>query len=255
MDWRLIISGREDPSFNMAVDYALWTSVKNKIFPPVLRFYQWDPPSVSLGYNQKPASIINTEFCRINNIPVVQRPTGGSAIFHDLELTYSFCGNTGHFPEFASPFSSYIAICRALIAGLEKTGVKLEIRGYSEGKEPSLTNTACFALSSRHDITADGRKVIGSAQKRDSSSFLQHGSILMDIRRSLWTGIFNEKVDFTKVACLKEFSSEISEEKLVRVLVPGFEEIFQVKFSRDHLSKTEKEYTQSLIRTQFQRIV
>ncbi len=239
--WRIIISEKCNPSVNMGIDYALWTSVKEKKSPPVLRFYLWEPSSVSLGYGQKVESLVNVDFCRKNNIPVVQRPTGGSAIFHDRELTYSFCGHKDHHKDFSLPFPSYISICNALKFGIWKTGIKLEIRGYSEGKEPSMTNIPCFYLSSRHDLVINNKKVVGNAQKRDKTSFLQHGSILLEIRKPLWMKIFKAGNDFDKFAGIQDFIEEkVPIEILIKNITSGFEKVFDQKFFLDTLTEEEK---------------
>jgi len=239
--WRLIISGEVLPKENMATDYALWQSASSKKAPPTLRFYQWSPSSVSLGYNQSPHKVVNMDFCKDRNIPVVKRPTGGSAIFHDLELTYSFCGNVDDHPSFASPFGSYLAVCQGIIKGLKKLGLSLKVRGFSEGKEPSYTSRDCFSLSSRHDLVVDGKKLVGSAQRRNKDAFLQHGSILLDIRKDLWDNIFIEKVDFTKITTLQELLPVIPAlESLIIYLKQGFEEVFDVSFEEGELTAEEK---------------
>lgn len=239
--WRLIISGKMPPEENMGIDYALWQSSSSGNSPPTLRLYQWNPPSVSLGYNQHPYNVINIDFCRDKNIPVVKRPTGGSAIFHDIELTYSFCGNIKDHPDFVLPLSSYIAVCKGIIKGLGKLGIKAEIRGFSEGKEPSYTTRDCFSLSSRHDIVVNGKKLVGSAQRRNKDGFLQHGSILIDIRRNLWDNIFVEKTDFSKITTLKDILPKgISPEILITNIKAGFEEYFEVSFEERELTGEEK---------------
>jgi len=229
--WRLIISGARPPAENMEIDYTLWQSVAKKESPPTLRFYQWDPSAVSLGYNQNAERVINTEFCKDSNIPVVKRPTGGSAIFHDAELTYSFCSHVDGHPSFASPLGSYFAVCRGIINGMKRTGLKLEPRGFSEGKEPSFTGRDCFSLSSRHDLVYGNKKVVGSAQRRNRRAFLQHGSILLAIRRDLWENIFVEEVDFSKITSLNEIlGKEVSLNYLIEIIKEGFEETFNVGF-------------------------
>ncbi|MCX8081938.1 MAG: lipoate--protein ligase family protein [bacterium] len=239
--WRLIISGVMSPEENMGVDYALWQSTSSGESTPVIRFYQWNPPAVSVGYNQSTNDLINTEFCSTHNIPIVKRPTGGSAIFHDIELTYSFCGNVKNHYSFGMPLSSYITVCEGIIKGLEYLGIKAEIRGFSEGKEPSYTTRDCFSLSSRHDIVVEGRKIVGSAQRRNKNAFLQHGSILIDINRELWDAIFIEKVDFLKIISLKElFKKSISIEMLIKNIIMGFEDIFGVHFLEGALTEKER---------------
>lgn len=228
------------PADNMGVDYALWQSTSLGVSPPTLRFYQWNPSSVSLGYNQSAHRVINTEFCKAGNIPIVKRPTGGSAIFHDIELTYSFCGNFSGHRSFASPLGSYFAVCEGIIRGMKKVGASLEIRGFSEGKEPSFTARDCFSLSSRHDLIWNNRKAVGSAQRRNGSAFLQHGSILLDIRRDLWENIFLEEVDFSKIIPLGEMLAEtISPNCLIKILKEGFEEAFSVVFEEGELTGDE----------------
>ncbi|MBN1446106.1 MAG: lipoate--protein ligase family protein [Candidatus Omnitrophica bacterium] len=238
--WRIIISGAKAPEDNMGIDYALWQSAFRGVAPPTLRFYQWNPSSVSFGYNQSAHRVINTEFCKAGNIPIVKRPTGGSAIFHDIELTYSFSGNFNGHPSFASPLGSYFAVCGGIIKGMKKVGASLEIRGFSEGKEPSFTARDCFSLSSRHDIVCNNRKVVGSAQRRNGAAFLQHGSILLDIRRDLWENIFLEETDFSKIVPLDEMLAEkISPEYLIQILSEGFEEAFGVVFEEGELTGDE----------------
>jgi len=250
--WRFIHSVPQSPSINMGTDYALWQTVKQGKAPPVLRLYTWNPSSVSLGYGQKPERVVDVSFCRMNGIPIVMRPTGGSAIFHDLELTYSVVGHKDFHPTFGNPLESYMTICRALIRGLERLGLKSEVRGYSEGKEPSTTDKACFILSSRHDVVCNGRKIIGSAQKRDDFSFLQHGSILLDIRGALWEKVFSRPVDFSKVGCLRGMTGrDIGPEELVPLLKNGWEELFGVALEEGALTEEESAEAGRLAEKQF----
>lgn len=239
MKCRFIICENYDPFFNMSFDYYFWKRCEKPESPPVLRFYKWIPSSVSVGYNQIPEKLINLQFCKLNNIQVVIRPTGGSAIFHDIEITYSFCANLTSHHSFSSPFFSYVNISNGIIKGLEKTGIKLEIRGISEGKEPSFTDIPCFSLSSRHDIVLNNKKIVGSAQRRNNYSFLQHGSILIDIRKNLWENIFLKKVDFSRITCLKELIGDIDERKMKKFLKKGFEDIFEFEIFEDELEDKE----------------
>ncbi|MCM8818367.1 MAG: lipoate--protein ligase family protein [Candidatus Omnitrophica bacterium] len=240
MKCRLIKSDNYNPFWNMAFDYYFWKKCQDKKKPPVLRFYKWNPCSVSIGYNQNPDKIVNIEFCKKESIPIVKRPTGGSAIFHDIEITYSFCSNINHHPSFFSPFFSYIKICKSIIKGIENLGIKMEIRGFSENKEPSFTNIPCFSLSSRHDIVYNGKKIVGSAQRRNNLSFLQHGSILIDIRKDLWINIFYEKVNFDKIGYLKELIGNISEEKVINLIKGAFEETLEINIIEDIIEKKEE---------------
>lgn len=254
--WWLVISGQCSPWLNMGLDLVFWQNVRTGKSPPVLRFYSWQPPSVSLGYKQKAERLINVEFCHCYRIPVVQRPTGGSALFHDLELTYSFTARKDDYPAFSGPVSSYLTICHALQRGLKKLGLSVEVRGFSDTVEPSFARQSCFNLSSRHDLVILGRKLVGSAQRRDKESFLQHGSLLLGLRKNLWEKIFLEPVNFEKVATVADFLSPCPEEKkIISCLLAGFQEIFHRKFSLTEPAKEEIQQAWHLAQTHCQPLI
>ncbi|MGC8804877.1 MAG: lipoate--protein ligase family protein, partial [Candidatus Ratteibacteria bacterium] len=137
--WLLVVTQDISAEMNMALDSVMWNKAKENPEIAMLRFYTWKPSGVSLGAHQKPENLVDIEFCRKNNIPVVARITGGSAIFHDREITYSFSA-TNDEKIFPGPMTSYEKICSALKLGFEKLGIKVQWRGVSMGKEPSLTN-------------------------------------------------------------------------------------------------------------------
>ncbi|MCM8817471.1 MAG: lipoate--protein ligase family protein [Candidatus Omnitrophica bacterium] len=237
----LVITYDVSPEMNMALDSVMWNKVKKNPEIAILRFYTWKPSGVSLGANQKPENLVDVEFCKKNNIPVVARVTGGSAIFHDIEITYSFSSINDE-KLFTGPLTSYEKICSALKLGLERLGILVQWRGQSIGKEPSLTNRDCFSLSTRHDLIVDGKKIIGSAQRKDKTSFLQHGSLLLDIRKKLWEKIFLQRPDFSKIISLSEILNQLPAfEKIVSMLVSGFEQFFQQKFERIEFSPQDIE--------------
>jgi len=246
--WFVVITKNVTPAMNMAFDSVMWKKVKANPDIALLRFYTWKPSGVSLGVNQKPETLVNVEFCKKNNIPVVARITGGSAIFHDREITYSFSAADDE-KIFTGPMASYEKICGALKLGLEKLGIRVQWRGQSIGKEPSLTNRDCFSLSTRHDLVIKGRKIIGSAQRKDRTSFLQHGSLLVEIQKELWRNIFLQDPDFTKIVCLSEILGyAIDFEKLVFLLTSGFEEFFNHKFERFEFSSQDIEEARKIER-------
>ena len=241
MRCRLILCENYDPFFNMSFDYFFWKKCQNKENLPILRFYKWVPSSVSVGYSQNPENLVNIEFCQKNKIPIVRRPTGGSAIFHDIEITYSFCANLSHHQYFSIPSSTYFIISNSIIKGIEKVGIKLKLRGFSDGKEPSFTDLACFSLSSKYDVVYNDKKIVGSAQRRNKFSFLQHGSILIDIKKDLWENIFLKEVDFYKIGCLKDILKDVDEKDLIEFLKDGFKEVLNLEIFEDELKKEEEE--------------
>jgi lipoate-protein ligase A len=177
-EWSLII----DPvpcagSWNMAVDEHLFGSLGGG-GETVVRFYRWARPTVSLGYSQSVERAVDLEFCRKNGIEVVRRMTGVKLVLHDREITYSLSSTDASI--FSSTLaSSYRLISAALVRGLQSMGLPAALAGpppeaYRRGVMP------CFSYPARDEIEINGRKVVGSAQKRVGSRFLQHGSIPLD---------------------------------------------------------------------------
>lgn len=161
-------------SFNMAVDEYLFRRL-GRSSRTAVRFYRWERPTVSLGYSQRIDDVLDYDYCQRNGIDVVRRITGGKLVLHWREITYSIASaDTETFsPTLAE---SYKRISAALIVGLQKMGLSARLAGpapssYSRGNMP------CFAYPARDEIEIDGRKIVGSAQKRVGGRFLQHGSI------------------------------------------------------------------------------
>lgn len=176
--WALIV--QEDPapgSWNMAADEFLFRSLVDKP-ETTLRFYRWKRATVSLGYSQRAAEAADLEFCRTNGIDVVRRMTGGKLVLHHNEVTYSLCSSD---TELFTPTlrDSYRHISEGLVRGLEKMGLTACLAdappsSYAKGTLP------CFSYPAQDEIEIQGRKIIGSAQKRTGTRFLQHGSIPLE---------------------------------------------------------------------------
>lgn len=175
MNWRLIDSGLCDAAYNMALDEAIAISARNGKSPPVLRIYGWACPSVSLGSFQNIADI-DLKYCSENNITVVRRPTGGRGILHGDELTYSFCvQNKGEFS--GGLLETYRKLGSAFQSALEAAGLKVSMKTERESGRNLTKSPLCFDSKSFGEISFNGKKLIGSAQKRWDDGFLQQGSI------------------------------------------------------------------------------
>lgn len=178
MNWKFISSGINSGSYNMDFDMMLAKSLNNN--EAILRLYQWNPYCISIGTNQSEGSL-KLEKIITNNIDVVTRPTGGRAILHSEELTYSVIYPIGNkFP----PKELYREINLALKKGLIMfnsilENIKLE---YVQPNFPSFykkdKSVVCFAVSSKNEINFEGKKIVGSAQRKMKNVILQHGSIL-----------------------------------------------------------------------------
>jgi lipoyl(octanoyl) transferase len=179
--WRLLDDGAAAGAWNMAVDEALLETVAAGSSPPTLRFYGWSPPCVSLGYFQR-FEVIDLDACAAQGVDVVRRPTGGRAILHDAELTYSVALPATVLGEDAGVLASYHRISRALQAGLASLGVATTMAPPSPNPTTAEHGPACFDRPSAHEILLYGRKLVGSAQVRRGPAVLQHGSLLIEPR-------------------------------------------------------------------------
>lgn len=181
-DWRLILDGQLEGQRNMAVDRALLMACEDPSRVPTLRLYGWSLPTVTVGHSQNIERDVDLERARGMGVDVVRRPTGGRAIWHSSEVTYSVVAPLGA-PELGHHLKDiFEAISRHLISGLIKLGVSAHSLAFQTGSHRVAGRTrspACFAELHFGEITVDGKKLVGSAQRRTRHAFLQHGSILI----------------------------------------------------------------------------
>ncbi len=182
MDWRFLDTGKADGATNMGLDEALLQGVARGDAPPTVRVYAWEPPTVSIGHSQRAGDELDLAAVARAGFGVVRRPTGGRAVLHAGELTYSVAGRAGEPPLGNTIMESYRAVALALVAGLGPLGVEADLaqlaaspRGRGGGASPP-----CFVSAGRFEIVAAGRKLVGSAQRRTGNAVLQHGSLLID---------------------------------------------------------------------------
>jgi len=188
--WRLLHDGPAEGPWNMAVDEAIARSVGDGQAPVTLRFYAWSAPTVSLGYLQRAPGGVDMEACRCHGIGVLRRITGGRAVLHADELTYSVAVPLVDSWRSLSVPEVFARISCGLIAGLRHLGVEAspgESRVLPGGGPES---GACFLLRRIPAILVGGRKLVGSAQRRWDRFLLQHGSILLDFDPRLHQMIF-----------------------------------------------------------------
>ena len=182
-NWRLLCDQPAPAAWNMAADEAMLIALSEGKISPSLRFYGWDPPAVSIGYFQKLNMEIDVAACAENEIEVVRRLTGGRAVLHEAELTYSLVVREDAPGIPTSVTESYLYFSRAIVAGLQQLGVTAQM----QQPEPQhrlvrpMSSAACFDAPSHYEITVDGRKLVGSAQIRRDGVLLQHGSVLLKL--------------------------------------------------------------------------
>jgi lipoate-protein ligase A len=174
--WRLILSPPLPGADNMALDEALLESVAARRQPPTLRFYQWNPACLSLGHAQ-PVEDADRPRLHALGWHLVRRTTGGRAILHTDELTYSVTAPIDHPLLAGGVLPSYRRLSQGLVAGLRLLGIEPDAAPEKPLAEADRSNPVCFETPSAYEITAGGRKLIGSAQLRRTAGVLQHGSL------------------------------------------------------------------------------
>lgn len=225
---RLISHGHMEGKANMAVDEALQHSCLEGDSGPILRFYQWDPACLSLGYFQDAEKEVNLDGLKTEGVDLVRRATGGKAVLHDDELTYSVVIGEKDLP--GSVLQTYHRLSEALVEGLRTMGVPATLAALEHGvtsRDARFRQAACFSAPSWFEVLSGGKKVIGSAQNRKGGVILQHGSIPFTF-------------DADKlVRCIKTSSPEQAArtESLLRKKAAGVSEILGRDVPREELER------------------
>ncbi len=249
-EWRFLVTEAADGATNMAVDEALWRSRQAGTSPPTLRFYAWDPPTVSLGYGQALDGAVDAEAARRLGVGMVRRPTGGSAIYHDgpaRELTYSVIATNDDLGVATDLLEAYRWIARALAAGLRELGVAVDVVAVPrvKGHAPAF----CFARTGRYELELGGRKLVGSAQRRRGRCFLQHGSVMLGVDPERLGALFPTTVD--PLASMTTLEAALgrrpSFDEVADALRAGFEAEHGLTLKPDGLSEPEHQTAERLI--------
>jgi len=224
-EWRLIDSGYLDAYTNMAIDEAIFAMREKLGLPATLRFYAWKPAAISIGYFQRIEDPSLKEYKR-QKLTIVRRLTGGGAILHRSEITYSLACSTHEFPLFRDIIKTQQLVHEAIILGLQNLGINAELeRKQTKKPDPYF----CFVRPSKYDVVEEGEKIVGSAQRRRSRAFFQHGSILMD----------------NKITP-KSSKQKKDRRKIINSLLLGFEERLCIRLLPGQLTKEEVKLSQEL---------
>jgi lipoyl(octanoyl) transferase len=265
--WRYIDSGNCSPSFNMALDEALlkWHS-EGKI-PPTIRFYGWDPATLSIGYFQKVEKEINLDAVKKYGLGFVRRPTGGRAVLHDKELTYSVIVSEEH-PEMPQTVTeAYRVISEGILEGFKNLGLDayFAIPRSDEEKQglKSHRSAVCFDAPSWYELVVEGRKVAGSAQTRQKGVILQHGSILLDLDEDMLFDCFNYSNEKVRERMQRAFKGKavaanmlreepVTIEEAKKAFKAGFEKGLQIELEPYELSSEELDYVKKIAREKYE---
>jgi lipoate-protein ligase A len=184
--WQILDTRIENASFNMALDEILLErSLKGVLKAPLFRFYGWDKPSISVGRYQSIQKDIRVDNCQRDQIPLVRRPTGGRAVFHDKELTYSVIIPANHPWAQNSLMVTFAMISQILVEGMNNIGLEVDFEKQAHGIKSYPHQASCFASITPYEVTLQGIKIIGSAQYRHQGAILQQGSVLISINPSI----------------------------------------------------------------------
>lgn len=244
MNCRLLQTGHQSAAFNMALDEVILKKVSSGECGPVLRFYGWTPAAVSIGYFQSLEEEVDLEQCAQRGVDVVRRQTGGGAVLHDQELTYSI-----HLPlsQNLVPdkiLNSYEVICGAIIQGLAECGLQTE-------------------FAPINDILLKGKKISGNAQTRKEGVLLQHGTILMDVDVDFMFDLLkvpDEKLKGKLISSIKERVTALNQhlphpptfDQLAQHLLSGFQKQFpNLNFLPSDLTKDEKDEVNALMSSKY----
>ena len=233
--WKYIDSGPNFAAHNMAVDEELLAQAQEGVNVPVLRLYSWDPPAVSLGRFQKIETAVDIGACKRLGFDIVRRITGGRAVLHLHELTYSIVAPLDN-PQFPpTVLGTYKAIAGGLLVGLRNLGIAAEIVSrsgrYAELVRDNTKGSSCFSSPSWYEIVINGKKIVGSAQRRMPRAFLQHGSILIGYEPELEALVIPGVGASACVTSIqKELGRTVSHEEVKLAFRLGFQSAFDVLF-------------------------
>jgi lipoate-protein ligase A len=245
--WRLIYDQPMNGAANMAADEAIMRSVAAGEQPPTIRLYAWEPFCISLGFGQR-ARDVDIERLEAHEWEVVRRPTGGRAILHGDELTYSVSLAEDHPIAAGGIVETYLRLSKGLLRAMEQLG--LNVLADAEGDTESEKGPVCFEVPSKYEITVGGKKLIGSAQLRRRSGVLQHGTIPLygDIARICDALVYENEDEREKARIqVRERAATLESAGLVgiswdmaaKALAKSFSETLDIELVEGELSERE----------------
>lgn len=242
-EWRLLLTGASTASKNMAIDRAVLSTNSQGKVSPTVRFYEWTPPAISIGYFQSLFEEVDLKMCKKFGVDYVRRITGGGAVFHDNELTYSIVIPEDHKEIPKNIIDSYGRICGAIIRGLRNVKIDCEYKPIN-------------------DIITNGKKISGNAQTRKQKTVLQHGTVLIDVDINKMFSLLkvpNEKIRDKMISDVKErvtsvnncLKKDASFDEIAYAMKNGFEEEFDIKLVNGTLTEEEIKLTEKFEREYF----
>ena len=260
-NWNFINSNARSPAYNMALDELLMSWQKERDFLPTLRFYFWDVPTLTIGHFQNAKKDINFEKVKEHGVEFVRRQTGGKAVLHDNELTYSVTlpENYPNMPK--DVVSAYRVLTQGLIEGYREIGLYPKFSIPSDEKQEKTA--VCFDTPSMYEVVIDNKKIAGSAQVRKNDMILQHGSVPLSINIDMLYDMFlfksdrlkeRLKSDFVKKASgIKNFlNKELELQDLIEPFKKGFAKGLNISLTNYTLSEKEEQEVKELAKNKYE---
>ncbi|MGI6128376.1 MAG: lipoate--protein ligase family protein [Planifilum sp.] len=262
--WRLVNTGSLDGAMNMAVDEAILNAHTERNVPPTIRFYAWNIPTLSIGYFQRVEREVNLHRVREKGVGFVRRATGGRAVLHDQELTYSIVVSEDYPGIPQTVTESYRLFSQGLLEGFRALGLEADLVSLDKesSKEKKGESAACFDSPSWYELVVEGRKVAGSAQTRQRGTILQHGSILLDMDVELLFSLLKFRSERRKQRLKQAFSgkavaineltaSPVTWEKAVEAFTTGFSKGMDIELQPEPLTPEERAMAVELAATKY----
>lgn len=240
--WRFILDSARTGAENMAIDSAIMR-LNSDLGQPTVRFYQWKPAAISIGYFQSLRDEVDIDKCKEFGVDYVRRITGGGAVYHKDELTYSIVipENNSYFPN--DILKSYKAICNSLVLGLAEFGIKAEFLPLN-------------------DIVVNGKKISGQAQTRRQGTILQHGTLLTDVDVDEMFAMLKVPQEKMKGKLIQEIKERVTSirnllgkpvpyPELAAAMKKGFEKNFKVELVEGQLTEKELKLAEELRKDKF----
>ena len=258
--WRLLITPPAHGAWNMALDQSILEHIGRGESQPTLRLYAWDPPCLSIGHAQ-PFADVDTARLKDRGWEVVRRATGGRAILHTDEITYSVIAPQDEPRLAGTVLESYNRLAQALLLAVRQMELPVEMKA-DKVDSGAVPNPVCFEVPSTYEITVNGKKLIGSAQARKKEGVLQHGSLPLtgDLARICQVLVFeNEPAREVAAKRLIERAStvesalgrEVCWETAAQAFVHGFEAQLSLSLRREEISESESRRTDELVQEKY----
>ncbi len=258
--YRFLNTGSQDAALNMAIDESILIHHLKHEAPPTLRVFRWSQPSITLGRFQNVEREIVLEACQQQGIALVRRPTGGRAVYHRDEFTYSIViGKHNGVPT--GIVAAYAYLAQGLLAALHTLGIQAELSDERVNKHPSA---ACFASSTQADLTSEGFKLVGSAQVWKDDTLLQQGSLPLDDRATEFFNLLQYPTETARAQALASYCEKTTPlhtfvpkatwDDVAQAFSQGFSAALHTRFVSGELSASEWEMAYQLVEEKYSKL-